>query len=308
MAIDDYASSNQLWVASSTDGGQTWSAPKAPSGATGALPNGIVTLPDGTAVIGYGRVIGGNDNMVITSKDGGATWSQPSLAAHIKWHQPNGGLRGNPMITMDTDGAGKIYLAWASCEFRTDTCSDSSNSSRNDIIYVTSTDAKTWSSPVRIPIDVSNASMERYFPELGVDKSTSGSNAKLGLHYYFYDNGGCSSATDCQLKVGYVSSANGGTSWSAPQTLAGPFPLTQIANTSSGRMIGDYIGGAMVNGKAVGVFPVGQAPADGKAFDQATYTFGPLAVTGGTVSSSPLAAKSPAAAADRQKMLQKRTG
>ncbi|KJS61985.1 hypothetical protein VM95_11630 [Streptomyces rubellomurinus] len=33
------------------------------------------------------------------------------------------------------------------------------------------------------------------------------------------------------MEVGYVSSANGGSSWSTPQTVAGPMSLAQIAST-----------------------------------------------------------------------------
>lgn len=38
--------------------------------------------------------------------------------------------------------------------------------------------------------------------------------------------------------------------------------------------------------RVVGAFAVGKAPTDGKAFDRATYTFGPMAVTGGLVATS----------------------
>jgi hypothetical protein len=41
--------------------------------------------------------------------------------------------------------------------------------------------------------------------------------------------------------VGFTSSPNGGVSWSAPTQLAGPMALTDIAATSQGPMVGDYM-------------------------------------------------------------------
>lgn len=245
--------------------------------------------------------------MATVSKDGGKTWSNGSIVQHVKWHnKPGGELRGNPLPSMDVDAAGKIYLAWPDCQFRTDTCSDSSNNSRNDILLTTSTDGTTWTAPKRIPIAESDANMDRYIPEITVDHSTSGANAKIGLHYYFIEDGACSS--NCAMKVGYLSSANGGTSWSSPQTVAGPFGMHTLADTNQGRMIGEYTGAAFVNGKVVGAFPVGKAPTDGKAFDQGIYTFGPMAVTGGVNLASQAPAGASAKDANSQQTLRKVVG
>jgi hypothetical protein len=103
----------------------------------------------------------------------------------------------------------------------------------------------------------------------------------IGLYYYFYPNSNCSAST-CQLEVGYVSSANAGATWSAPQTVAGPFGLSLIANTTQGTMVGDYISCSITAGKAVAIFAVGKTPTGAKAFDEAMYTAGPLTVSGGT--------------------------
>ena len=68
----------------------------------------------------------------------------------------------------------------------------------------------------------------------------SGAGAHLALTYYFYPNAACTPAT-CQLDVGFVSSPDGGAHWSAPTQLAGPMSLADIAATSQGPMVGDYI-------------------------------------------------------------------
>jgi hypothetical protein len=52
-------------------------------------------------------------------------------------------------------------------------------------------------------------------PGLAADRSTSGNSARLGLTYYFYPDAHCRPST-CQLMVGFISSANGGMTWSAP--------------------------------------------------------------------------------------------
>ncbi|MER6068130.1 hypothetical protein ABT187_04570 [Streptomyces sp. NPDC001817] len=88
------------------------------------------------------------------------------------------------------------------------------------------------------------------------------------------------------MEVGYISSANGGSTWSSPATVAGPMSLSQIADSTQGSMIGDYISTSVISGKAVSAFAVGKAPSGGQAFDEALYTAGPLSVTGGSTAST----------------------
>ncbi|WP_412543333.1 M28 family peptidase [Longispora sp. K20-0274] len=274
-AIDNNAANNQLVVATSTDGGVTWGAYKTVSGATGALPTGVASQPNGNVIVVYDRVSGGNNQMFTQSTDGGNTWSAAASATDIRFHQPAGGLRGNPLASLDVDASGKYYLVWP----------DSRNNSDafNDLMLVTSTDGKTWSAPVKIMTGAG----ETYFPTVAVDQSSQGANAKLVVQYYFYDTADCTADT-CQLKVGLVTSTNGGTSWSAPRTIGGPMTMAQIANTASGRFIGNYSGGSVVNGKALGVYSAGKAPS-GTAYDQAIYATGPLDITGGSLAATPLA-------------------
>jgi hypothetical protein len=53
--------------------------------------------------------------------------------------------------------------------------------------------------------------------------------------------------------------------------------LSEIAQTSQGPMVGDYISTSFSGGSAITVFPVGKTPA--AAFDEATYApTAPLAV------------------------------
>src|SRR5207247_4548944 len=87
-------------------------------------------------------------------------------------------------------------------------------------------------------------------------------------------------ASTCQLDVGFISSSDGGATWSAPTQLAGPMTLSWLPNTSQGRMVGDYISTSFAGGTAHPVFMVANAPSAGgndcatatPNCDQAMYT------------------------------------
>jgi hypothetical protein len=128
----------------------------------------------------------------------------------------------------------------------------------------------TVTAPVRIPIDATTSTVDHFIPGLAVDRTTSGSNARLGLTYYYYPVSNCNAST-CQLDVGFVGSSNGGATWSSPTTLAGPMTLSWLASTNQGRMVGDYISGSFAGGKGHPVFAVANAPS-GSVFDEAMYT------------------------------------
>src|SRR2546429_560409 len=93
---------------------------------------------------------------------------------------------------------------------------------------------------------------------LAVNKATSGSAAQLGLTYYFYPSG------STQLSVGFISSTNAGSTWSAPQTIISGMPTGWTATTTQGRMVGDYISTSYGSDNlAHGVFATASAPTTG---------------------------------------------
>jgi hypothetical protein len=75
---------------------------------------------------------------------------------------------------------------------------------------------------------------------VAVDKGTLGANIHVAVGYYFYPDKNCSFAT-CQLSVGYISSTDGGSTWSAAQQLRGPMTMSWLPDTTQGRMVGDYM-------------------------------------------------------------------
>jgi len=155
--------------------------------------------------------------------------------------------------------------------------------SPNDIVLAKSTSETTWAAPTRVPIDATTSTVDHFIPGIGVDPSTSGTTARIGLTYYFYPTANCTAST-CQLDVGYISSTNGGTSWSAATQLAGPMNLSWLPNTSQGRMFGDYISTSVLSGgRAYPIIAVATAPT-GSTFNLGMFVpSGGLAISGGAV-------------------------
>jgi len=273
IEVDITSGGNRIVMIRSTDGGATWSAPVSPSGTPSGLAGQPLVQPNGTVVVPYSA--NGASIRSFTSTNGGSSWNATVLISNVSSHPVAGGLRdGEGLPSAEIDANGTIYVAWQDCRFR-------SGCPANDIVFSTSTNGTTWSAVTRVPIDATTSTVDHFIPGIGVDKATSGTSAKVGLYYYSYPNAACTSST-CQLQVGFISSADGGATWSAPHTLAGPFPLSQIAATTQGRMVGDYISCSVTGGNAVAIFAVGRAPGGGLAFDEAMYTAGGLAITGGT--------------------------
>ena len=249
--------SGQILMSTSTDGGQTWST------AFGTRANGIggqpLVQPNGTVVVPYE----GGSMSSFTSTTGGTSWSAPVSIATIQSHTDAAGIRSSPLPSAAVDGAGKVWVVWQDCRFR-------SQCSANDLVFSTSTDGTHWTKVTRIPIDATTSTVDHFIPGIGIDPATSGAGAHVGIHYYYYPVSNCSSST-CQLFVGYISSPNGGTNWHPFVKLAGPMKLGWLPNSQNGLMVGDYIATAFSNGVPHGVFAVAFAKS-GTLFNEAMYT------------------------------------
>jgi hypothetical protein len=247
---DNHGSGNLLQMSTSTDGGQHWSAPS--TNGTGVIGGQPVVRPNGTVIV---PIDNANETAVgaFNSTNGGASWSSVTTIATIRHHTVAGSLREGPLPSAEIDGAGTVYVAWTDCRFR--------QSCRvNDIVLSHSLNSTgtSWSAVTRVPIDATTMKVDHFIPGLAVNKSTSGATAQLGLTYYFYPAG------TTQLSVGYVSSADGGSTWSTPQTIVGGMSSTWAASTSQGRMVGDYISTSYgSDGLARGVFGSAFAPTSG---------------------------------------------
>jgi hypothetical protein len=259
---DDPASGDLIEMNTSTDGGMTWSQ----SLNTGNQDVGIggqpLVQPNGTVVVPILGIFGLGSILAFTSTDGGLSWSPTMAVSPLSDHAEAGGLRSGSLPSAEIDGAGTIYVVWADCRFR-------AGCAANDLVLSTSSNGTTWTAPARIPIDPITSGVDHFIPGLAVDPATSGATAHLTLTYYYYPVSNCGAV--CQMDVGFVSSQDGGQTWTAGAQLAGPMSTSWLPNTFSGLMVADYISTSYVNGNAFAAFAVAQAPS-GAVFDQAIYT------------------------------------
>ena len=120
-------------------------------------------------------------------------------------------------------------------------------------------------SVVRIDAGAGRVSPEHGLTDLAADRASFGPDARLALAYYYYPVSGCTSNT-CQLTAGFVSSLDGGATWTPPKQMSGPMNLSWIANTSQGRMVGDYISTSFAGGYAFPLFAIAKPPTGGVFF------------------------------------------
>jgi hypothetical protein len=269
-------------MSTSRDGGQHWSAPAATASKLQGIGGVPVVLPNGTVVV---PIFHGPSIVDFRSTDGGHTWGSTVRITRAPQHFSAGNLRGPSFPGDGIDGAGRIYLTWPDCRFRAHCAS-------NDMVLTTSTDGLHWTRVARIPIDPVTSTVDHLGGGIGVDPTTSGSHARLGLFYYIYPQAKCTTAT-CRIDEAFVSSTDGGTHWSAQKILAGPFKLTQLAQ-AGGPMTGDYQGAAVVpGGNAVSTFALGATAAGGHKLNEAMYEpTGGQPITGGSLPASAAGARS----------------
>jgi len=259
--FDDEDNDYALNVATSSDGGLHWSTVTLGTAVIGGQP---LVQPDGTIIMPIDNNASRIEQLLaFTSTTGGVSFNPPTVIATVRSHLVAGHLREDSSPSAAIDAAGKVFVVWSDCRFRPGCTED-------DLVMSTSTDGTTWTAPARIPIDPKTSQADDFLPGLAVDNTTRGSKAHLALTYYFYPAGNCNAST-CHLEVGYTTSADGGTSWTKRVQLAGPMSLSWLANTTQGRMVGDYIATSFVNHVAKSIFAAANAPRNG-TFDEAIYT------------------------------------
>lgn len=259
---DDNAAGNRMQMVTSSDGGLTWSPPIAPSGSPSGLGGQPVVLSNGTVVVPYSA----NNSAIrsFRSTNGGTSWSAAVTIASVSSHSVAGNIRTSPLPSAEVDARDRIFVVWQDCRFRTGCTS-------NDIVMSTSTDGATWTAVARIPIDLVTSTVDHFIPGIGAERGRGDPISHLALTYYYYPVASCTTAT-CQLSVGFVSSLDGGATWTSPTQLAGPMTPTWLPLTNQGYMVGDYISTSISSdGRAHPAFAVATAPSGGM-FDEAMYS------------------------------------
>jgi hypothetical protein len=255
-----------LAVQSSADGGVTWSQPvlmpvDADIVSPGAQP---LVRPNGELVIVFFE-----DDVVraVRSTDGGATFAPRERVAALRFHRrpirPNR-LRAFTLPTATVDAGGVVYAAWPDCRFR-------SNCRADDIVWTRSTGPRRWAGPRSIPLGPRRA-REYTLPDLVVDPATRGPRARLALSFYTLNFADCTEST-CVLDFYVATSRSGGMRWTKPRRInTQRMRLTWIAQTATGRMVGDYTGTVFSDRRVVAVHVQARAPSGGR-FDEALYAY-----------------------------------
>ncbi len=237
-----------------TDGGQTWDAPRAilkRTSLTGSIGNQIAVLPNGTLVDifdfaqGSGKNFPGFDIRMQRSIDHGATWSEPIQVAPeraVRVFDPDTGTSvraggGLPDIAVDRNlaspGYGNLYAVWGD-SFGSEKIKSTLHST---IVFTESKDGGlTWSPLSRI--DQSPGNVQAFTPSVHV-----ASDGTVGVSYYDFRNNTsapglptdqwfihCHPASDCTDPA----------SW-AENHVDGPFDIENAA-TAGGYFLGDYEG------------------------------------------------------------------
>ena len=250
---------DHLLMSTSDDGGATWSAPIAPHGAPTALAGIPLVRPDGTVVVpAFGEEQHGNAIIATRSMDGGLTWTTAMTASVVHAHTPEGHLRDGPLPSAAVDSQGRLYVVWQDCRFE-------AHCAANDLVLAVSADGIDWSDPARVPLDPIGSGVDHVIPGLATGP-VAVHKARLALAYYTLP--AACRAPPCALSVEATTSTDSGATWSAPRRLAGPLPLTWLAHTVGGYMVGDYIAATFAQGQALAVFAVAQAPTGATLHEQ----------------------------------------
>jgi hypothetical protein len=227
-------------VSRTTDGGQTWSSPKAMTNANlYAQGNQIVVLPSGTLLdvqailfkgAGVQPTIKGVYMAVMRSTDGGLHWSSPSTIAPLRTVGES--ADGSPLRVGDyipdiavDPATGVVYVTWA----------DGLGTSTNKIVLSRSTDGgRHWSAPA---VASHHESAQSFNHAVAV-----GNDGELAVLYY--DDARNDSNPGIPTDVYLRHSSDGGRTWSAPQLLTS-FDFAN-APFARGYFVGDYQGLAAI--------------------------------------------------------------
>jgi hypothetical protein len=286
--FDDFTQLNLVQMSTSTDGGLTWGSAKTTADHASVIGGQPLVQPNGTVIVPI-TVFKANFSIAVAgafrSTDGGASWSSTVTISPFFIFFEDASMRdGAGLVSAEIDGSGKVYVVWQDCRFEPNCATN--YGSANDIVLSTSTDGLSWTAVQRIPIDPVGSRINHIIPGISVDKHTSGSHAHLALAFYYFTNAACFTF-NCQLEVGFVSSTNGGASWSVKQQLAGPMMMPWMADTTGGFMVGDYISTSIVGNDAFPVFAVAFLPSDAQHLNEVMYTVvdQDLQITGGPLTS-----------------------
>jgi hypothetical protein len=235
-AADKPARTNETFIARTTDGGATWSAPRLVYGeGTESQFHQLVAMPDGGLLDAFIEAPTLSDPpplsarlAVVRSIDHGTTWSAAVTAANVSFTavtDPTGKdhVRGTGQGVLAAAGPdGAVYICWAEQPSRGDAF----------LSVVRSDDQGTsWGAPTRV---VSTSTGQPFVPQIAV-----AGDGRVGVTWYQIS--GEKNGDQLTTEAWFAWSADRGGSWQSLR-LAGPFDLHTAKLTDGGDFVGDYEG------------------------------------------------------------------
>lgn len=226
-----------VMVTFSADGGATWAKPNQISAAHnnarvgGRQGTAIRTGPDGTVyMLWEDSDVNGAKMVVATSHDGGVKWSHATTIASVRDIAdpiPGANFRTDSFLTPAVDQtSGAIYAAWA----------DASGGAGHIVVTKSTDGASTWSTPQTV-----SAAANGYAFFQGLDVAPSG-RVDLGYQALKATSVTTYGTGNAKIDSYYVSSTNGGLSWSVPMKVssASSDPAASAQNNLRRQFWGDY--------------------------------------------------------------------
>jgi hypothetical protein len=235
----------------SVDGGASWGPavavqPSAAGGGVGVLP---LPRPDGSLVLAY---LDNRGVVAARSLDGGQSFGQPVLVAEVTARRVSE-MRAFPLPSADVAADGTVYVVWHAC-------TDPSACAANDLMLATSADGASWTAARRVQAGPASAG-EPFMPAIAV--LGRGASTRVSLTYYVLRDPRCVPAA-CRLEARYADSRDAGRSWRVRGLVSRPMRLTWIAESTSGRMLADYISITLARGRALPVLTIASPPQGGR--------------------------------------------
>jgi hypothetical protein len=180
------------------------------------------------------------------SADGGVTWAVPVRIADVSGRCRIPRFRAFSLPAAAVDGSGTFWATWHDCE--------SAGSGTNAVFVATSSDGAAWSAPRPL-----TRGRNAVLPAIGIDATT----GRVAIAYM--------RARPADVDVELVESPGSPATWGVVRRLsAQSMPLAWMPNTSSGRMLGDYISVDYASGRPLVVWVLATPPVGGE-FRQAVY-------------------------------------
>ena len=223
-------------VASSDDGGKTWSKERQLSAAQnighgGRQGSTVRTGPDGTVyVVWEDSDVGGFKQVVAVSHDGGVSFSRPIDIARVHDIQdpiPGANFRDDSFPSLAVDrGTGAVYVDWA----------DLRSGAGRIVVSKSSDQGSTWSTPT-----VVSPAADGYAFFQGLDVAPNG-RVDVGYQALKTTDTSTFGTGNATIDSFYVKSTDGGTTWSASTDVSSVSsdPAASAQNGLTRQFWGDY--------------------------------------------------------------------